>query len=105
MIKTVFISGKITGLPVDVYTKNFATAEYFLSKKGYEVVNPLTITKGINPNDYAKLLAKCIEKLIPCDAIFMLNGWQDSRGALIENYTAVTLGKEVLLESDGYYQQ
>jgi hypothetical protein len=105
MIKTIFISGKITGLPVEVYTQNFATAEYFLIKNGYDVVNPLTITKDIPPNDYAKLLAKCIEKLISCDAIFMLKGWQDSKGALIENYTAVTLGKEILFESDGYYNQ
>ena len=35
----------------------------------------------------------------------MLSDWKESKGAMIENYTAITLGKEVMFESDGYKQQ
>ena len=101
----VFISGKISGLPKKEYESNFFEAEYFLKIRGYEVVNPLEICKDIHIDDYSKQLGRCIWKLISCDAIYMLSNWKDSKGAMIENYTAITLGKEIMFESDGYKQQ
>ena len=65
----------------------------------------MTITENLDPNNYGLLLGCCITHLVDCDAIYMLSNWKDSKGAMIENYTAITLGKEIMFESDGYKQQ
>jgi hypothetical protein len=88
----VYISGKISGLDKEVFEKWFNETEEYLINIGYEVINPLTITKGINPNDYPKLMGKCVEELLKCDSICLLDNWKDSKGAKAEKAIADIMG-------------
>lgn len=83
MSKRIYISGAITG--TDDYMERFAEAERYLSKAGYEVVNPakldLIMPKTATHEEYMDM---CITLLKMCDGIYMLRGWQDSKGANLE---------------------
>ena len=76
----VYISGPITG--VDNFLENFNNAELYLKNHGCEVVNPAKINQNM-PADttYEEYMKIDLAMLDMCDAIYMLNGWQDSKGA------------------------
>jgi len=69
-------------------------AAYFLHKRGYKLFN--------NDN---KVLAETIAMIMDCDAIYMIDGWEKHPYSLIQNYVAVTLGKEIMFPSDGIFVQ
>lgn len=81
----IYLSGPITG--VENYKENFAAAEREarerLSDWEPEIFNPANIIlpKDATHEDYMKI---CMQKLADCDTIYMLNGWQNSRGACRE---------------------
>lgn len=95
----IYISGKITGLDyADVETK-FQDAQNLLSDIGFEVVNPLNngLTKE---HSWEQHMVKDFELLLPCDAIYMMDNWQDSTGARIEHRTAFEMNKDIWFESN-----
>ena len=96
----IYISGKITGLTKEEYVSNFLEAEKHLTGQGHEVANPVKFVEGIDLNDYPKLMGKSIEELLNCDAIYMLNNWQDSKGAKTELNTALIYEKAIIYESE-----
>ena len=54
-----------------------------------------------NPNgDWQRWIRGDLEILARCDAIYMLRGWQDSKGASIEYAKARELGVEILYEDN-----
>ena len=76
----VYISGPMEG--VKDYLDNFREAEETILKLGHDVVNPAKLDKavkgiGLSREDYLDL---DLELLKWCDAIVMLDGWQQSRG-------------------------
>ena len=46
-MKTVYLSGKMTGLEESVYKENFRKAELFYRSCGYEVVNPCNLSEVV----------------------------------------------------------
>lgn len=91
----VYISGPITGLTEEEFMNNFKFAEEFLTKRGHEVINPCTIE-----HDHAKTwedyMCCDIRALFPCDAIAMIPGWENSRGARIEIAISKEMGKHII---------
>lgn len=84
----IYISGKITG--TTDYMQRFSAAERKLKARGLSVVNPAKVN-GMMPEDmtweeYMKM-SFCMLEL--CDAIYMLPGWEDSTGAILEHHRAV----------------
>ena len=76
----IYISGKISGLPLNMVQERFDDAESLLSELGFDVVNPMK--NGLDPNEkWIKHLCKDIELLDSCDAIYMMDNWVESRGA------------------------
>lgn len=71
-----------------------------LSRAGHDVVNPFEIYVGTNPT-YADYLCADLRKLADCDAIFLCEGWQFSRGCRIERTFAEEFGKQVMYENGG----
>lgn len=79
----VYISGPITGLPLETVYNNFTNAEVQLLEQGYEVVNPLN--NGLPTNaTWNEHMRADLKLLLDCDAIYMLDGWTNSKGAEIE---------------------
>lgn len=96
----VYLSGPITGLSEEEYTRRFATAERHYEAAGYEVVNPVTIGKGLqalkDEPTYEEYMRVDLEALGTCTHIAMLPGWSQSPGAKREKQEAERLGLEIM---------
>lgn len=67
----------------------FSKAENLLTKKGFEVFNPLSLRVGETWEWYMR---QCIAMLTSQDYIMRLPSWVHSKGATIENEVAIYLG-------------
>ena len=92
----IYIRGKITGIE-ETAPQLFKEAEEFLKAKGYEVVNPMTINHD-HDKSWLNYMKTDIIALMECDAIFMLENWEESKGALIENFNAIALGYDIIYQ-------
>ena len=91
----VYISGQITGLPIDEAFQNFKDCDQAMQDAGHETVNPFNVLpfdKSFTWKDYMKA---DIKALVDCDAIIMIKGWPNSKGALLELNIAVHLGLKI----------
>lgn len=95
MSKTrVYISGPMTGIAEHNFPA-FNKAAYDLFVMGYDPVNPAD--KGeIDGWTWEDYLRHDIELLVKCDAIFMLPGWESSKGAKLERFIADQLKMKVI---------
>jgi hypothetical protein len=100
MTTRVYLSGPITGLSEEEYTRRFATAERHYESAGYEVVNPVTIGKELqktNPHPtYEEYMEVDLAALRTSTHIAMLPGWSQSPGAKREKQEAERLGLEIM---------
>ena len=93
----IYISGKISGTDLTETRKRFASVAKAMKRLGYEPVNPLE--NGLSEHDtWEAQIAKDIADLLQCKAIYMLQGWQDSKGARIEHYIAIEIGLPIMYE-------
>ncbi len=92
---TVYIAGKMTGIPNFNFDR-FKAKEHELAKEGYRTLNPANIP--IMP-DYDMYWPINRAMLDGADAIYMLDGWEDSPGALKELFYAIKKGIPVLFET------
>lgn len=93
----VYIAGKMTGVPNYNFDR-FNTKETELTKKGWRVLNPAKI--GVLP-DYNMYWPINKAMLDGADAIYMLDGWEDSKGARKELFYAIKIGLPVIFETSG----
>ena len=98
----IYISGPMSCIPRSEYRRRFSEAEAILRKHGYGCINPCRVWACRWPwiyktmefclghsKSYALILAYDILLLMTrADGIAMLPGWEQSRGARIENYVA-----------------
>lgn len=84
-------------------------AEETLKSMGYEVVNTYFDDEWANPENMKKrgipesnipvaFMAKSIEKMAECQAVYFCKGWDETRGCLIEHEIAEKYGLTVLYE-------
>lgn len=92
----VYISGPITGHKN--YRQEFGRAEAQLREGGYEVVNPAAFSTQLPALTYEEYLEIDLTLLAMCDAIYMLPGWQESRGANREHGYALAKGIKIMEE-------
>ena len=92
----IYISGQITGLPIDEAKAIFKDAQQRLEKTGAKVINPFDIvdySEHLTWNDY---MIENIKILFDCDIIVMLKGWEKSKGARIGHSIAVIMEKIII---------
>lgn len=80
----------MTGLP-QLNFPAFHAAAAHLRTYGYTVINPAEI----NPDhsmSWEACMRKDIAELVTCAAIYLLPGWQNSKGATLEHHIAERIG-------------
>lgn len=86
----VYISGPMTGIKDNNFSA-FIKAEKELKNVGYDVFNPAHIIFG-NSWTRKEMLAIDLHALSMCDYIYMLKGWENSPGAIVELEYAKSCG-------------
>lgn len=108
----VYISGPISNLPFKTAEANFERAEIEalnvfckFTNKEIEVINPMKldheamfreISTGVVA--WEECMVVDINELFKCDAIYMLNDWENSKGARIEFLIAKEMKLPMLFE-------
>jgi hypothetical protein len=88
----VYLSGPMTGIPAFNFPA-FHRAAASLHASGYEVVNPAEMDEAdATPMTWEQYLRRDIRVLLDCEAIALLPGWENSRGAKLEAHVALALG-------------
>lgn len=91
----IYISGKITGLPLEEAQALFQEAEDHLNdslkEHNPEVINPMKIEHN-HGQSWEEYMREDIYALLRCKAIYMLNNWGESRGARLEYAIAKEIG-------------
>lgn len=93
----IYISGAITG--TNDYMERFADAEERLVRLGHSILNPAKVNAQL-PSDttYGEYMEMSITMLAMADAIYMLSGWEKSKGASREYLYAVEHEKKIFRE-------
>ena len=93
----VYISGAIAHHDIVERKATFKAAGCYLSLKGYDAVNPFD--NGVSDDaDWHEHMRADIRMLVDCDAIYMLRGWEQSKGAKLELDVASSCGLTVMFE-------
>ena len=101
MIKEkIYISGKISGLPLKKVTEKFKWFSVFLREKGFDVVNPIEIQPISDDKTWLDYMAEDIKALMQCDSIYMIYDWGQSKGARIEYAIARELGLKIYFHDE-----
>lgn len=92
----IYISGQITGLELKEARAQFDKAEKILIEKGHNPVNPMRINNPIAGKTWVDYMLDDLKLLFDCEAIYLLDNWQASKGARIEYLIAQEMGMAVL---------
>ena len=87
----VYIAGPITGH--DDYKERFAEMAARIELEGHIALNPAILPDNMPPTCYMPI---CIAMLEQADAIFLLDGWDQSPGAIAEMLYAERQGKAIV---------
>lgn len=89
----IYVAGPMTGRP-DLNFPTFHAYAHQLRRAGHDVVNPAEINPDTTMSWHA-CMRRDIAELVTCDAIYLLDGWQDSEGATLEHHIAQRLGLDI----------
>lgn len=89
----VYVAGPMTGLPDFNYPAFFA-AERALQIAGHEVENPADNPSPTDGSGWLGFMRMSLVQISKVDGIALLPGWQNSRGAVIEE----RLGRDLSLD-------
>ena len=96
----IYISGKITGLEKEVYSRHFERAEIFYKTGGFDVINPVKIGEVVLKNNpkakWEDFMKEDLKALRTCTHIVLLEGWEESKGAKMEKAEAEKMGLEIM---------
>lgn len=91
--KKCYISVPISGRDGDAVEADIIYASALVGKMGYEAVDPTSVeVQPDGDDDYAVCMGNCIRALLKCNAIFMCNGWERSKGCRAEFQVAKVYG-------------
>ncbi|HHW2788208.1 TPA: DUF4406 domain-containing protein [Pseudomonas aeruginosa] len=94
MMHRVYLSGPMTGIP-DFNYPAFNAEEKRIRALGYFVENP-AVNMVYRGAPWQTFMRDGIKRLMDCDILALLPGWERSRGANIERNLAITLGMHVV---------
>ena len=71
---------------------------YGVRNENVIVITPFDVNENEDKDSYARKMGNDIEALLECDAIFLCEGWQNSKGCMAEFEMARIYGKEIMFE-------
>lgn len=96
----VYISLPISGRPIEEAKAEAEAARTKLSNLGYDAITPFDVVAEPQGNTekekYAYCMGRDIEELLKCDAIYLVDGHEESRGCELEFMAAVIYGLKIL---------
>ena len=93
----IYISGPITGRDPKEARETFCWAERIIQRAGHVAVNPTDLPLGLTWGTYMQIAGAIIGSG-ELDALYMMEGWRGSRGAVIEWHLARAMGIPVLYQ-------
>lgn len=107
--KRIMISQPMNGLTIEEVTENKAIALKALENKEYEVLNTYfqsewVKVRALNNNNNSVhniplcFLARSIDMMSCCDAVYFCKGWENARGCKIEHDIAIAYGLDTFYE-------
>lgn len=90
----IYISGEISSC-LDTYKEVFKKKQEELEQKGHVVINPSAIPLESESSSYLHI---CLAMIDESEAIYMLDGFDDSKKALVEMLYADYQGKQLLFD-------
>lgn len=94
--KKVYISGPIAGYELEERHLAFLKVQHMLEEKGFEPVNPFDNGLPVDAH-WRQHMRADIAMLLQCDYIYMMPGWELSKGCKLELDVASSCGIEVKL--------
>lgn len=95
--RKIYISGGISGYPLEERRAVFARAEEELWGRGYVPVNPFNNGVSLDAS-YGDHMRADLRMLLDCDGIYLLRGWESSRGACLERDVAAACDLSIMEE-------
>lgn len=89
--KKAYISGPMTGIP-ESNRAAFDQMALRLRQMGYAVCSPAETSDFLGELTHAEFLRFDLERVLEADLVVVLDGWQDSKGALAEIHAALVIG-------------
>ena len=89
----VYIAGPMSGIE-DYNRPYFFKAEGELRAMGHKVLNPAVLPTDLPDEAYMPI---CLAMIDQCDAVCLLDGWEQSQGAVLEAVYAQRCGKDQIV--------
>lgn len=93
----IYLSGAITNNPD--YMAQFEEAEKELTAKGWRVLNPAKTSATLPSTSYLVYMQLSLVQMQDADAIYMLQGWERSPGAVFEKHVAESMGYAIFFQA------
>lgn len=93
----IYLSIPITGHDIEEVKARAAKLKQLLTSSWNEVITPFDVCQE-KDKPYSYYMGRDIEALLECDAIFMAEGWQNSKGCTLEYNAAMLYTKSVFTE-------
>lgn len=98
-MKRIYIAGQITGLPEDVWMKNFSIA-----RQEVRALEAAPVCPTMQPHDHGKTweeyMKEDLRMMLTCDAVYVQRNWKDSKSAELERNLALGLGMEIIYQPE-----
>jgi len=107
-MKKAMLSQPMSGKTEEEIVKTREKAIKILKKRGFEIINTLFTDEWYNKEQMQLrcvvqiplcFLAKSLENMSLCHAVYFCDGWINARGCRIEHDTALAYGLEIIYEN------
>ena len=98
----IYLSGPMSGY-ADLNFPEFRRVAAILRDAGFSVIDP-SETEQPNISSWSECMKNALRDMMLCDSILMLDGWKNSKGAVIEMNLAMDLDYNILYQPTFHLQ-